>query len=91
MSNIAQIKSIPFHLPTLVNMLIVRPVVSNRQFLQPALIIAQLIQTIFRKNKNHGIQQIPKVPIQWGYPKERNLVPVHIFVFLLGCILKNLC
>ena len=38
-------------------MLIDGPGVSYRQFSQPALTIARLIQRNFRKNKNHDIQQ----------------------------------
>ena len=48
--------SIPNHQLTLVSTLIDEPGVSNRQFSQPALTIAQLIQTNFCKNKNHDIK-----------------------------------
>ena len=42
-------------------MLIDGPGVSNQQFSQPALTIAQLIQANFHKNKNHDIQQSQKI------------------------------
>ena len=57
MNNIDQVNSIPIHLVTLVRMLIDVPGVSNRQFSQPALTIAQLIQTKFRKNRNTDITE----------------------------------
>ena len=57
MDNIDQVNSIPIHMLTLVSMLIDGPGLSNRQFSQPALTIAQIIQTNFRKNKNHDMQQ----------------------------------
>ena len=60
-TNIEQVNSIPIHLLTLVSMLIDGPGVSNHQFLQPSLTIAQLIQTNFRKNKNHDIRQSRKI------------------------------
>ena len=60
-TNIEQVNSIPVHLLTLVSMLIDGPGVSNHQFLQPSLTIAQLIQTNFRKNKNHDIRQSRKI------------------------------
>ena len=61
--NIDQINSIPIHLLTLVSMLTDGPGVSNRRFSQPALTIAQLIQTNFRKsrkNEKHNIRKILK-------------------------------
>ena len=61
--NIDQINSIPIHLLTLVSMLTDGPRVSNRRFSQPALTIAQLIQTNFRrnrKNEKHNIRKILK-------------------------------
>ena len=61
MDNIDQVNSIPIHMLTLVSMLIDGPGLSNRQFSQPALIIAQIIQTNFRKNKNHDMQQSWKI------------------------------
>ena len=54
-TNIEQVNSIPIHLFTLVSMLIDRPGVSNHQFSQPPVTTSQLIQTNFRKNKNHDI------------------------------------
>ena len=57
MNKIDQVNSIPIHLVTLVRMLIDVPGVSNRQFSQPALTIAQLIQTKFRKNRNTDITE----------------------------------
>ena len=42
-------------------MLIDGPGVSDRQFSQPALTIAQSIQRNFRKNNNHDIQQSRKI------------------------------
>ena len=57
MNKIDQVNSIPIHLVTLVRMLIDGPGVSNQQFSQPALTIAQLIQTNFHKNRNTDIQQ----------------------------------
>ena len=48
MNNIEQVNSVPIHLLTLVSMSIDGPGVSNRQ---PALTIAQLLQTNFRKSK----------------------------------------
>ena len=54
-TNIEQVNSIPIHLFTLVSMLIDRPGVSNHQFSQPSVTTSQLIQTNFRKNKNHDI------------------------------------
>ena len=54
-TNIEQVNSIPIHLFTLVSMLIDRPGVSNHQYSQPSLTTSQLIQTNFRKNKNHDI------------------------------------
>ena len=49
-------------MPTgLVSMLIDGPGVSDRQFSQPALTIAQSIQRNFRKNNNHDIQQSRKI------------------------------
>ena len=53
--NIEQVNSIPIHLLTLVSMLIDGPGVSNCQFSQPSLTVAQLIQINLRKNKNHDI------------------------------------
>ena len=61
MNDIEQVSSMPIHLLTLVNMLMHGPGVSNRQFSQPALTITQLIQTNFRKNKNHDIKQSRKI------------------------------
>ena len=60
-TNIEQANSIPIHLLTLVSMLIDGPGVSNHQFSQPSLTIAQLIQSNFRKNKNHDIRQSCKI------------------------------
>ena len=60
-TNIKQVNSIPIQLLTFVSMLIDGPGVSNHQFSQPSLTIAQLIQTNFRKNKNHDIQQGRKI------------------------------
>ena len=59
--NIEQVTSIPIHLLTLVSMLIDGPVASNRQFSQPALTVAQLIQTYFHKNRSHDIEQSRKI------------------------------
>ena len=56
-NNIELVNSVPIQLLTLVSMLIDGPGVLNRQFSQTALTIAQLIQTNFRKNKNHDIQK----------------------------------
>ena len=58
MNNIEQVNLVPIHLLTLVSMSIDGPGVSNRQ---PALTIAQLLQTNFRKNKNHDIQPSRKI------------------------------
>ena len=55
-NNIEQVNSISIHLLTLVSML-----VDGQGILQPALTIAQLIQTNFGKNKNHDIQQSGKI------------------------------
>ena len=60
-TNIKQVNSIPIQLLTFVSMLIDGPTVSNHQFSQLSLTIAQLIQTNFRKNKNHDIQQGRKI------------------------------
>ena len=51
--NIDQINSIPIHLLTLVSMLTDGQGVSNRRFSQPALTIAELIQTNFRINRKN--------------------------------------
>ena len=59
--NIDQINSIPIHLLTLVSMSIDGPDVSNRCFSQPALTIAQLIQTNFRKNRKNEKHNIRKI------------------------------
>ena len=53
--NIDQTNSIPIHLLTLVSMSIDGPDVSNRRFSQPALTIAQLIQTNVRKNRKNDV------------------------------------
>ena len=55
-NNIELVNSISIHLLTLVSML-----VDGQGILQPALTIAQLIQTNFGKNKNHDIQQSGKI------------------------------
>ena len=55
-NNIEQVNSISIHLLTLVSML-----VDGQGILQPALTIAQLIQTNFGKNKNHDFQQSGKI------------------------------
>ena len=61
MNKIDQVNSMPIHLLTLVSILIDGLGVSNRQFSQPALTMAQLIQTNFHKNKNHDTQQSRKI------------------------------
>ena len=48
-----QEESTPVHFLTLVSMLIDRPGVTNKTFSQPALTIAQFIQTNFRKNRDN--------------------------------------
>ena len=60
---------------TLVSMLIDGPGLSNRQFSQLALIIAQIIQTNFRKNKNHDMQQ------SWKILKKKE-TPVALYLTL---------
>ena len=55
-NNIEQVNSISIHLLTFVSML-----VDGQGISQPALTIAQLIQTNFGKNKNHDIQQSGKI------------------------------
>ena len=61
MNKIDQVNSMPIYLLTLVSILIDGLGVSNRQFSQPALTMAQLIQTNFHKNKNHDTQQSRKI------------------------------
>ena len=61
MNNVEQVRSIPVHRLTLGSMLSDGTGVSNQQFSQPTPTIAQLIQTNFRKNKNHDIQQSDKI------------------------------
>ena len=63
-NTIEQVNSISIHLLTLVSMLIDGQGISNKQFsqpAQPALTIAQLIQTNFGKNKNYDKQQSGKI------------------------------
>ena len=55
-NNIELVNSISIHLLTLVSML-----VDGQGILQPALTIAQLIQTNFGKNKNYDKQQSGKI------------------------------
>ena len=59
--NIDQINSVPIYLLTLVSMLTDGPGVPNRRFSQPALTIAQLIQTNFRKNRENEVYDIRKI------------------------------
>ena len=60
-NTIEQVNSISIHLLTLVSMLIDGQGISNKQFSQPTLTIAQLIQTNFGKNKNYDKQQSGKI------------------------------
>ena len=75
MDNIDQVNSIPIHMLTLVSMLIDGPGLSNRQFSQLALIIAQIIKTNFRKSKNHDMQQ------SWKILKKKE-TPVALYLTL---------
>ena len=59
-NNIEQLNSIPIHLLTSISILIDGLGVSYRQFSQPALTKAQLIQTNFRKKTKTTIQNKAK-------------------------------
>ena len=83
-TNIEQVNSIPIHLLTLVSMLIDGPGVSNHQFLQPSLTIAQLIQTNFRKNKNHDIRQSRKI-----LKKKETPVALYSTLKIYGTLIEN--
>ena len=78
-TNIEQVNSIPIHLLTLVSMLIDGPGVSNHQFLQPSLTIAQLIQTNFRKTQNHDNRQSRKI-----LKKKRNSSSIILTIKIYG-------
>ena len=83
-TNIKQVNSIPIHLLTLVSMWIDGPGVSSHQFSQPSLTIAQLIQTNFRKNKNHDIRQSRKI-----LKKKETPVALYSTFKIYGTLIEN--